>query len=320
MEGSYPTLIVAATQTSSRETRSSTSFGEMLASPIPSKRIAPISIDSDSDGEKPQKTSPASRQRTKLKRPHPSTQTTPQKAVRLSEIPQFKTTKSQRKQFELDEIRGIREDHYVGLPGETDPKATEKMIKLSIAHWEDPVTQFISRTGDLCGNMIYERVQSVFGHRKNTKFHSDVTDICRTFLTNAMDDQLKLVKRMLSWELRKPKTLNEAAINVAKDNAIEYLQMKRRECLARAWIDLEEEKTGKPTTGAARMDKIAKVTEAQLGPDPYSLEIKAMGVSSSGSSTVALLIDRKSPYEPTMSVPFLDSWTMCVLVFTASSL
>ena len=292
MEGSYPIVIVAATQTPSREIRSSTSFSEMLETPTATKKITPISIDSDSDREKPPKTSPTSRQRTKVKRPHSSTQSTPQK-VRLSEIPQFKANKSKRKQFELDEIRGIREDQYVGVPGETDPKATEKMIQLSIAHWEYPVTQFISRTGDLCGSMIYERVQSVFGHRKNTKFHSELMDICQTFLKNAIDDQLKLVKQILSWELRKPKTLNEVAFKVAKDNAIEYLQKKRRECLARAFLDSEEEKTGRQTTGNARMDKIAKVTDAQLGPDPYSLEITAMGVSSSGSSTLALLIARK---------------------------
>ena len=289
MEGSYPTVIVAASQT---ETRSSTSFSEMPETPTAIRNKAPISIDSDSDSEKPPKTSPASKQRTKFKRPHPSTQSTPQKAVRLSEIPQFKA-KSNRKQFELDEIRGICEDHYVGVPGETDPKAVEKMIRLSMAHWEDPVAQFISRAGDLCGSMIHECVRSVFGHRKNTKFHNEVTDICRNFLTDAIDGQLKLVRQMLSWELRKPSTLNEVAIKSAKDNAIEYLQTKRRECLARVWLDLEEEKTGKQTTGAARMDKIAKVTNAQLGPDPYSLEIKTMGVSSSGSSTLELLTSRK---------------------------
>ena len=59
--------------------------------------------------------------------------------------------------------------------------------------------------------------------------------------------------------------------------------MKRRESLAKTYLDQEEERTGKQTTGLARQDKIAKVTDAQLGPDPYSLEIKVMGVSNPGS-------------------------------------
>ncbi len=316
MEGSYP--IVTVTATPSREARSSTSFGEMLGTPTKTRNLAPISIDSDSDIEKTPKTSPASRQRIPQKRPRSSAQSTPQKAARIGEIPQFKTNPS-RKQFGLDEIRGIHQDHYVGLPGETDPKATEKMIKLSMAHWDDPVNQFIRRTGELCQSMIYERVLNVFGHRQNTQFFSELTDICGTFITNAIDDQLRIVRQILSWELKKPKTLNEVAIEVAKDKAIEYLQKKRRECLVKAWVDQEEERTGKQTTGQPRVDKMAKVTDTQLGPDPYSLEIKAMGVSYRlvcfGTAN-----NWQSLFEPTMSAHFLDLWMSCALVFTESFL
>lgn len=293
IEGLYPIVSVIATQTASAKARSSTSSGEVLGTPTPTKNLAPISIDSDSDIEEPLKTSPASRQRTAQKRSRPTAQWTPQKVARMSEVPRSKIDKPGRKRFELDEIRRILQNYYVGLPGETDPKATERMIQLSMAHWEDPVNQYISRTGELCQLMIYERVLSVFEHRQNTLFYSELTDICGAFLTNAINEQLKIVKQILSWELKKPKTLNELAIQVAKDKAIEYLQKKRRDCLAKAWLDQEEERSGKQTTGLARMDKIAKVTDTQLGPDPYSLEIKAMGVSQSGSSTLALLTCRE---------------------------
>ena len=282
MEGLHPLVTVTATQTARRKARASTCSGEMPETPTPSRNLAPISVDSDTDIEEPPKISPASRKRIAQKRPHPSAQSTPQKVARMNEIPQFETEKIGRKQFELDEIRGILQDHYVGLPGETDPKATERMIQLSMAHWEDPVNQYIRRTGELCQNMVYERVLSVFGHRQNTQFYSELMDICGAFLSQAVSSQLKTAKQILSWELKKPKTLNEVAIEVAKDKAIEYLQKKRRDCLAKAWLDQEEEKTGKQTTGLARMDKIARVTDAQLGPDPYSLEIKAMGVSQPG--------------------------------------
>ena len=284
MEGLYPIVTVTAAQIPSRKARPSTSFGEMPGTPTPTRKLAPISIDSDSDKEEPPKISPFSG-----KRPHPSTQSTPQKVARMSQVSQPKTDRPGRKRFELDEIRGIRQDHYVGVPGETDPKATERMIRLSMAHWEGPLDQYISSTGSLCQNMIYERVVSVFGHRQNTLFYGELTDICGTFLTKAIDDQFKIAKRILSWELNKPKTLNEVAIEVAKKKAIEYLQDKRRESLAKAWLDQEEERTGKQTSGPSRMEKMSKVTDAQLGPDPYSLEIKAMGVGQSSSSTLALL-------------------------------
>ena len=282
MEGSYPLVTIATVPTPSRKVRSSTSFGGMPGTPTPIRNVALISVDSDSDSEEPPKISPASSKRNTKKRPHPSTQSTPQKVARMSEIPRFKMDKLDRKQFGLDEIRSILQNHYIGLPGETDPKATEQMIQLSMAHWEQPVNQFIKRTGELCQDMIHERVLSVFGHRQNTQFYSELTGICGTFLSKAIDDQLMLVKQILSWEQKKPKTLNEVAIEVAKNKHIEYLQKKRREVRAKAWLDQEEEKSGKQTTGLARTDKMAKVTDAQLGPDLYSLEIKAMGVSRSG--------------------------------------
>ena len=283
MAGSYPLVTLTTTQTPSRKARSSTSFSDMLGTPTPTRNPAPISIDSDSDdNDEPLKTSPTSRQRITRKRPHSSTQSTPQKTARINEIPRSEADKPGRKQFELDEIRKIRQDHYIGLPGETDPKATETMIKLSMAHWEDPVNQYIDRTGKLCENMVYERVVNVFEHRQNTQFYSELTDICGDFVTKAIDDQRKLVKQILSWELKKPATLNEVAIEVEKDKAVDFLQKKRRERLAKAWLDQEEERSGKQTIGQARMDKMAKVTDAQLGPDPYCLEIKAMGVSQSG--------------------------------------
>lgn len=279
MKGSYPLVTVTATQTPSRKVWSSTSFRETPGTPTTIRNLAPISVDSDTDSAESLKISPASRKRIAQKRPHPSAQSTPQKLARMSEIPRFEANKTGRKQFELDEIRGIRQIQYVGLPGETDPKAIEKMIQLSMAHWGHSVNQYISRTGELCESMIYDRVLSVFGHCQNTQFYGELTDICGTFLSNAIADQLKLGKQMVSWELKKPKTLNEVAIEVAKKEATEYLQKKRRESLTKAWLDQEEEKSGKQTTGTVRLEKMAKVTDTQLGPDPYSLEIKAMGVS-----------------------------------------
>ena len=290
LSGSYPLVTVAAIQSPRREARSSTSFSEALRTPSSAKNQAPISIDSDSDAERPLKTSPSSRQRVAQKRAHPSAHSTPQKVARTSEVPRFETSKRGRKQFELDEIRRIHQDHYVGLPGETDPKATEKMIQLSMAHWDNSIDQYVRHTGELVQNMIYERVLNVFGHRQNTQFYSELMDICGDFLTKATDDQLKTANRILSWQLKKPKTLNEAAIEVAKEKAVDILQKKRRDHLAKAWLDIEEEKTGKQTSGPARLDKMAKVTDAQLGPDPYSLEIRAMGVSQRSLSTLTLLI------------------------------
>ena len=42
------------------------------------------------------------------------------------------------------------------------------------------------------------------------------------------------------------------------------------------------EKSGKQTAEMVQTDKMTKVTDVQLGSDPYSLEIRAIGVRHSG--------------------------------------
>lgn len=290
MAGSYPRVILTTTQTPSRQGQSSTSLSEMPRTPTLTRNNAPISIHSDSDNEESLKPSPASRQRVTQKRPHPSTQSTPQKYARISEIPQYKPG---RKHFGLDNIREICHNHNSRLPGEIDSKAIETMIQGSTTHWEDLVNQYIDRTGKLCETMVHKRVLSVFENRQNTQFYSELTDFCNGFLTKAIDDQRKIIKQMLDWELRKPMTLNEEALKLAKEKANQVLQQRRRELLAKAWLDQEEERTGKQTTGAARVEKMAKITDAQIGPDPYGLEIKAMVVSQSGLYILSLLTGRE---------------------------
>ena len=127
--------------------------------------------------------------------------------------------------------------------------------------------------------MVYERVLSVFEHRQNIQFYSELTELYGAFLSKAVDKQIKIVKQILSWELKRLKTLNKIALKVAKDKAVEYLQKKRRNYLVKVQLDQEKERTGKQTTKLARIDKMVKVTDSQINLDSYSLEIKAMGVS-----------------------------------------
>ena len=85
MESLHPLVTITTDNNSSRKARSSTFFDEMPVTPTTSRDLASISVDSDTDNEKPSKISPTSRKRIEQKRPHASTQSTSQKAARMSE-------------------------------------------------------------------------------------------------------------------------------------------------------------------------------------------------------------------------------------------
>ena len=248
--------------------------------PTPTSRVtAAIAIDSD-DEDLP--TEPTPTPRSAAKRAHPSTQTTPIKSRRSTNTTPRSapvSVKVQSKRFVLSEVRSIIQDAYVGdIPEQIHPKAIEEMIVLSMAHWQEPLDQFLKETQGLCEGMVFEQVEAVFGHRQNTRYFDLILEICQTFFEEAFSQQRQLLKRILTWEMSKPKTLNEEAMGLARDKALTMLQAYSRELRAHEYIEEQESRSGKPSSGAARRDKVAKVTDGQLKPEMHGREILAMSV------------------------------------------
>ena len=287
LEVSKPVVVIATPPMPSRNQQMSreSPFGEMAGTPTPIRNRVPITIDSDNDDDETHQPASPMAQRSIKRKHNQSAQPTPRKIARtLSGIPASRSGEFDSKNFTLEEIRGILEDGYISLPGEIDPQATEKLILLGISHWERPLNKFMTNVGELCKNLIYDQVTTVFAHRQNTQFYTELSDICNAFLTRSLAEQIEIVKQVLKWE-QKPKALNDEAIDVAKNRALEYLREKRREHLAKVWLANQEARSGKATTSPNLNDKVAKVTHEQLGVDPFSLEIKAMAVSYIGLAT-----------------------------------
>ena len=246
-----------------------------MGTPTPNGR-ATINIDSD-DEDMP---TPTMSQSSGIKRRAASTSIdrSPSKAQKAENGDRAVQSKA----FDLAEIKSLIQDAYAGgVPNQTHPKATEEMIGLSIAHWHVPLDQFLSATEQLCESMVFERVQSVFGGRQGTRFFEQIISHCEAFFKDAFLQQRQVAKRILSWELAKPQTLNEEAMSIARDKALKILQEHRRKAMAYELICEQEQKSGKPTTGQARMDKVARVNESQLKPEIYGQELHAMSVRSS---------------------------------------
>lgn len=182
------------------------------------------------------------------------------------------------RRFTLPLIRKLIAEGYTSLPGLVDPHITERMISQSTAHWGKLATRFVDETKKMCEKMVKERVEEKFGPRRQTQLYGKVLHICRSFLYQAFEEQEEAIENALRLEQYKPVMTNEKALGQAREKALEELSKACRGNRAEQFLREQEKSTGKFTTGTARNDKLAKITDVQLGPDPYMKEVAAMGV------------------------------------------
>lgn len=252
-----------------------TPINETAVTPSPSGRrnIDVYELDSDSDVDRKVSSVQAGR-----KRPHGSTHSTPSKILRI--VPRFKGFAVSSRRFGLEEVRSIIQDAYVGrFPDQIHPKATERIIKLSMENWSEPVDYFLSLSKELCQDVIFQQISNVFGHRQRTLYYETIEDICRLFFEEKSVEQHKIATQLLRWEQVLPGTLDDQAMKIATDKARVLIQARDHEVRARTYVEEQESNNGKFTTGQARLEKISKTTDAQLPPSVNSLEINAMSVS-----------------------------------------
>lgn len=285
---SCPVLILP----SSRMTDTVYSPYNVPSTPTPAARnVAPIPIDTDDDMDDSPPKSHQAEPRSGMKRQHASIHSTPIKRPRSANASAAARSTLvlgfAGKRFGISEVHGMLQEAYIGLPNEVDPRATERMIILSMAHWETPLNTFLDQTRQLCEFMVFNVVEKRYGKYRQTQYYEEIRAICETFFTNAFIDHGGLVKKILVWEQKKPKTFDVEALDSAEGLALELLQNARRESRAKEFLDHQETRAGKAlSTGQARYEKLSKITDVQLGPDKYSREIRVMAVSSLLSGVV----------------------------------
>lgn len=182
------------------------------------------------------------------------------------------------KSFRLPEIRNILQDAHIGLPNQIDPKATQNMIRQGVKVWEIPTQTFLDSTIALCRGTIFEELYNVFIEWRNTLFHHRIEEICGVFLEQAMTEQRENVARMLRNEIQRPMTLNVEAITTASEKALLVLQERRREYRAAQFLDQQDAGMDRTPSRQSKSDQLAKISDAQLGSDPWSQEILAISV------------------------------------------
>jgi len=253
------------------------------ATPTPARKpivSVPINLDSDDDNSY---ATPLPNRSSKKRINGATPNSTPYKKARISDIPLYAPKKglgktSYSRSFSLNEVgRCLREAH-IGLPGQIDPKATNRMIYSSMEVWGEPLDHLLESSITMCQTLVSQQIDSAFVSWQQTLLHSRTREICAAFFDRVVNGLRSTVANIYQRELRKPTMSNKETLAMANEKALSMLKARRREYMAAKFIE-DQDSADKTPNRQNKVDRMSKVTDAQLGPDPYSQEVLAMSVS-----------------------------------------
>ncbi|KAL8736812.1 MAG: hypothetical protein Q9166_000178 [cf. Caloplaca sp. 2 TL-2023] len=266
------------------------------ATPTPpgNQRAEIIPIDSDGECPPTQRFTPTSTPSKRKQVSSSSAPFTPSKRSRLDQVPQYLPSQDSvangsdssnmtidraapfAKRFTLTDIRTILQDAHIGLPNQIDPKATKRMIRESLSHWDGPLEELLQFTRQTCLAMIIERASCVFGLWHGTRCFDLLMEISQSFFEEQFDRQTEAAKRVLAVERQLAWTLHEDAMRTASEKVLTTLENACRNERVKALLTKQDPDWDENLSERAKADKMSKVTDAHLGPNPYTHELRAI--------------------------------------------
>ncbi len=185
--------------------------------------------------------------------------------------------------FTLTQLRDLIQAGNINLSQHLDPRVIERVAKLSLQYWDKPLNQLLHLTDDLCHTMLLEQIGRSFVYWRPTRIHAEIVEICDSFLKEAISAQRQASTRALELELNFPMAFDEGAMVQAMEDARKEVVTERREHRAGIYVQkyILNTRNGKGNCVFSREERISKVTDEQLGPDPFHKEILLMGVGHS---------------------------------------
>ena len=180
--------------------------------------------------------------------------------------------------FDLDDLRSIIQDAHIGLPGQTDPRAVERIIKLSMQSWDQPLRKFMDQTEELCLGMIKSHINETFALWQKTPLHNKLHTICEEFVKDRMNVQIQAAERARLLELQKPMTFNKEAVELAYAKGRITAEGGRQHFRAKDYVEQHMKDFSQNLTLKEKIDKV--LDAKRLGPDEYQKEVEIIGVSS----------------------------------------
>ena len=153
------------------------------------------------------------------------------------------------------------------------------MIRESLSRWDEPLNELLDYTSQRCLAMILERASCVFSLWHGTWCYDLLLKTCESFFQGKYKIQTSAAKRVLDTERQTALTLDETRMRTASEEVLKVLENAYRNERVKAFLTKINPEWHTNAEDRAKLDKMmSKVTDAQLGPNPYSKELKAMAV------------------------------------------
>ncbi|KAF2092003.1 hypothetical protein K490DRAFT_53161 [Saccharata proteae CBS 121410] len=235
----------------------------------PTKRDAPITIDSSDEESVPMQPTPTKRR--KAEKTEPGVPETPK---RRRNVPKSRTA------MDLDDIRKALDSLSTSdYAGEIEPKALNQLRKETLAQWDIPMSAFLDELEKALKEAIKITVDEALYAWKSSALYTQTLDIVDKYLGMQMHElRHTYAPRMLYLERLKPMTEATALLEGFVKNELDVLQNARYEARANVFFDQMANSGGKRVEPEERKKKILNDVQLKrdLGPDPYAREIEAM--------------------------------------------
>jgi hypothetical protein len=160
-----------------------------------------------------------------------------------------------------------------GLPDHVDDFVKEDICLQSIQPWDDPLNVLADRTFTMLGTAIEQMLLKTLGMYQQTDLYRTSHRHIRQFLDDHFAKQRKVLDDFFELETYKRFTINDAAFATYRAEELKILEAARRGRRARCYIITEATMAKKALTDEQKTDRAKKITDEQLGPDPFQKEI-----------------------------------------------
>ena len=175
----------------------------------------------------------------------------------------------------IAEVRTIISKHRrPGHPGIVTDSAREEICLMSLWPWDGPLQVLSDVTFQKLRSAVLRVMDRTLGHYRQT----DLFRLARRKILESLGqhqaDQRRSLNALYALETYKLFTLNEPAFLKYQQEELKILQAKRREIRVSCYVKKQAALSKKALSDVSRLQLEKSVTDDELGPDPFKLEIE----------------------------------------------
>ena len=171
----------------------------------------------------------------------------------------------------IDEVRLVKQEtQQVGIPNQIDPAAIETLKRESVQHWEGIATDFAKALLGVVNKVLLQTLGDAIVSHRQTELYRQVHRIIDTFLARIEDEYLGDIASYCRMEQARPFTLAEQRHKEETEKALRVLLARRKRNRVKKWLRIRK---------LPEDENIDRVTDDDLGPDPYAQELEMVAVS-----------------------------------------